>query len=287
MRGRGGRCRGRRRTSAAPRDGAGPVARRDGEVGIPRDGGEARRPRGGGGARRLGGSAADSRRHRRLAPPTWGGVGARRVGWGEGNVRAARERSVAIGIDLGEDAREVLIGAATKVLGHGSTLLAHAACPLLRSEAAVAVAVELPEELPQLHPALLARECLRHLLRGLVRGVARDGGLVDLAPRAEAGRRLDEILPRELRLLAAALAALAAPLVEPATARVVEPAGELPEGARELVEGAATKVLGHDLAVLRDAARPLAARDLAVCGREGGGCVCGGARVASRGRGCG
>ena len=137
MRGRGVRCRGRRRTGAAPRDaaprdGAGPVARRDGEAGIPRDGGETRRPRGGGGARRLGGSAADSRRHRRLAPPTWGGgergawggaramVRARAKGLRPGRgpwlcvcvcvyaVRAARERPVAIGIDLGEDAREVL-----------------------------------------------------------------------------------------------------------------------------------------------------------------------------------
>ena len=101
MRGRGVRCRGRRRTSAAPRDaaprdGAGPVARRDGEAGIPRDGGETRRPRGGGGARRLGGSAADSRRHRRLAPPTWWSA-ARGVGRGQWLGRGRR------GCGQGED----------------------------------------------------------------------------------------------------------------------------------------------------------------------------------------
>jgi hypothetical protein len=83
-------------------------------------------------------------------------------------VRGARERAVAVGVDPGEGAREVLVGAAAKVLGHGGALLAHAARPLLRGEAAVAVGVQLLEELAQLHPALLAREGLRQLLERAV-----------------------------------------------------------------------------------------------------------------------
>ena len=83
-------------------------------------------------------------------------------------VRAARERAVAVGVHPGEGAREVLVGAAAKVLGHGGALLAHAARPLLRGEPAVAVGVQLPEELAQLLRPLLAREGLRQLLERAV-----------------------------------------------------------------------------------------------------------------------
>ena len=150
---RGERCRGRRR-------------RRGGETGSGRGRGGASGARGS--SRHPACAAAGTLPRRPPAPPTWMGGGSVRRACVRARVharacvrvRAARERAVAVGVHPGEGAREVLVGAAAKVLGHGGALLAHAARPLLRGNAAVAVGVQLPEELAQLHPALLARERL-------------------------------------------------------------------------------------------------------------------------------